>query len=47
MKKIFLSILKKYRFSIFITVFFIGLNIFISTFPSKIIGIIVDLLYDI
>lgn len=47
MKKIFLGILKKYRFATFITVFFIGLNIFILTFPSKIIGIIVDLLYDI
>lgn len=47
MKKIFLGILKKYRVATFLTVFFIGLNIFISTFPSKIIGIIVDLLYDI
>lgn len=47
MKKIFLGILKKYRVATFITVFFIGLNIFISTFPSKIIGIIVDLLYDL
>lgn len=47
MKKIFLGVLKKYRVATFLTVFFIGLNIFISTFPSKIIGIIVDLLYDI
>lgn len=47
MKKIFLGILKKYRFATFITVVCIGLNIFILTFPSKIIGIIVDLLYDI
>lgn len=47
MKKVFWNILKKYRVATFITIFFIGLNIFISTFPSKIIGIIVDLLYDI
>lgn len=47
MKKIFLGILKKYRLATFITVVCIGLNIFILTFPSKIIGIIVDLLYDI
>lgn len=47
MKKIFLGILNKYRFATFITVVCIGLNIFILTFPSKIIGIIVDLLYDI
>ena len=47
MKKIFLSILKRYRVATFITVFFVGLNIFVLTFPSKIIGIIIDLLYDI
>ena len=47
MKKILLSILKRYRVATFITVFFIGLNIFVSTFPSKIIGMIIDLLYDI
>lgn len=47
MKKIFFGILKKYRLATFITVACIGLNIFILTFPSKIIGIIVDFLYDI
>lgn len=47
MKKIFMGILKKYRFATFITILFIGLNILVLTFPSKIIGIIVDLLYDI
>lgn len=47
MKKIFGDILKRYRVATIITVLFIGLNIFVSTFPSKIIGIIVDLLYDL
>lgn len=47
MKKIFFNILKKYKIPTLITIFFIGLNIFVSTFPSKIIGIIIDLLYNI
>lgn len=47
MKKILLDILKKYKIAILTTVFFIGLNIFISTLPSKIIGIIVDFMYNI
>ena len=47
MKKILIDILKKYKIAILTTVFFIGLNIFISTVPSKIIGIIVDFMYNI
>lgn len=47
MKKILGDILKRYKVATFITVLFIGLNIFVATFPSKIIGIIVDLLYDL
>ena len=47
MKKILIDILKKYKIAILTTVFFIGLNIFISTIPSKIIGIIVDFMYNI
>ena len=47
MKKIFIRILKKYRFATFLTVLFILLNIYFLTYPPKIIGDIVDLLYDI
>lgn len=47
MKKIFLEILKKHKIMIFITIFFIALNVFVSTLPSKMIGKIVDLLYNI
>lgn len=47
MKKVLLKILKKYRFASFLTVFFIFLNIYFATYPPKIIGKIVDLLYDI
>lgn len=47
MKKIFTGILKKYKVLILITVLCIGINIFILTIPSKIIGIIIDLFYNI
>lgn len=47
MKKVLLKTLKKYRLTIFLTVFFIMLNIYFLTYPPKIIGNIVDLLYDI
>lgn len=47
MKKVLLKILKKYRLTAFITVFFIFLNVYFSTYPPKIIGKIVDLLYNI
>lgn len=47
MKKVLIKILKKYRFASFIEAFFILLNIYFLTYPPKIIGQIVDLLYDI
>lgn len=47
MKKVLLKILKKYRLTTFLTVFFIMLNIYFLTYPPKIIGNIVDLLYNI
>lgn len=47
MKKVFWKILKKYKLSIFLIVLFVGLNIYVLTLPSKIIGNVVDLLYDL
>ena len=46
MKKIFCDILKKYKVTIFLTVLFIAINMYVLTLPSKIIGIIIDLFYD-
>lgn len=47
MKKVLIKILKKYKLTTFLTVFFIMLNIYFLTYPPKIIGKIVDLLYNI
>ena len=47
MKEIMLKITKKYRFTAFLQVFFIMLNIYFLTYPPKIIGKIIDFLYDI
>lgn len=47
MKKVLTKILKKYTFTALLTVFFIILNIYFATYPPKIIGKIVDLLYNI
>ena len=47
MKKVLLKTIKKYRVTIFLTVFFIVINTYFLTYPPKIIGKIVDLLYDI
>lgn len=47
MKKIICDILKKYKVSIFITIVFIAINMYVLTLPSKIIGLIVDLLYNL
>lgn len=46
MKKIFGDILKKYKVTIFLTVLFIAINMYVLTLPSKIIGIIIDLFYN-
>ena len=43
MKEIMLKITKKYRFTAFLQVFFIMLNIYFLTYPPKIIGKIIDL----
>lgn len=47
MKKIYWNIIKKYKILIVITVLFIILNIIVSTFPAKILGSIIDFMYDI
>lgn len=47
MKKILSKIIKKYWFAISLQVIFIGLNIYFLTYPAKIIGNIIDLLYNI
>ncbi len=47
MKKVIIDILKKYKFRILLQIIFIGLNIYLLTYPPKIIGKIVDMLYDL
>ena len=47
MKKIMLKIANRYKLQAFLQVFFIMLNIYFLTYPPKIIGTIIDLLYDI
>ncbi len=47
MKKIIIDTLKKYKFRMALQIIFIALNIYLLTYPPKIIGKIVDLLYDL
>lgn len=47
MKKVFVKFFKKYKWQILIQIIFIFLNIYLFTYPAKIIGNLVDLLYDI
>lgn len=47
MKQILQSSLKKQAFKIFLIIILIALNSYLLTFPSKILGNIIDLLYDI
>lgn len=47
MKRVIIDILKKYKWVIFISTIFIILNMYLNTYPSMIVGWIVDLLYDI
>lgn len=47
MKNIILKILKKYKIQFIIVWTFILINMYLLTFPPKIIGNIVDLLYDV
>ena len=47
MKKVIIDSLKNYKLVSLIHFIFIGLNIYLLTYPAKIIGNIVDMLYDI
>lgn len=47
MKKILKNLLKKYSIWILIEIIFIGINIYLLTMPSKILGKIIDFLYNI
>ena len=47
MKKVIIDSLKKYKLTSLIHFIFIGLNIYLLTYPAKIIGDIVDVLYNI
>ncbi len=47
MRDIFVKFLKKNKWLLLITVIFIFINIYLAIYPAKIIGEIVDLLYDI
>lgn len=47
MKKVLIDAIKKYKCSCILQIVLIGINMYLLTFPSKIIGQIIDLLYDI
>ena len=47
MKRVIIDILKKYKWIILISTTFIVLNMYLSTYPSMIVGWIIDLLYNI
>lgn len=47
MKKIIINLIKKYKIAIFLMILFITLNMYFLVYPPKIIGEIVDLLYNI
>lgn len=47
MKKVIINSLKKYKWKILLQIIFIGINIYLLTYPAKIIGNIVDMLYNL
>ncbi len=47
MKKIIIDSLKSFKWQILIQIIFITINIYLVTIPAKIIGKIIDLLYDV
>lgn len=47
MKKVIIDSLKNYKWKILIQVILLGINIYLLTYPPKIIGQIVDMLYDL
>lgn len=47
MKKVIIESLKNYKWRILIQIILLGVNIYLLTYPPKIIGHIVDMLYDL
>ena len=47
MKKIIIGSIKKHKWYLIIIIVLICINIYLSTFPSKIIGWIIDLFYNL
>lgn len=47
MKKAIIDSLKKYKWKILLQIIFIGINIYLLTYPAKIVGNIVDMLYNL
>lgn len=47
MKKVIIDTLKNYKWRILLQIVFLGINIYLLTYPPKIIGKIVDMLYDL
>lgn len=47
MKEVIIDSLKKYKWQILIKLVLTGINIYLLTYPAKIVGDIVDMLYDI
>ena len=47
MKKVILDLVKKYKWTVILQIVLIGINIYLLTVPPKVIGAIVDWLYDI
>lgn len=47
MRKVIIDILKKYKWRMLVQLLFIGINIYLLTYPPRIIGNIIDLLYNL
>lgn len=47
MKKVIIESLKNYKWRILIQIILLGVNIYLLTYPPKIIGNIIDMLYDL
>lgn len=47
MKKVIIDSLKNYKWRILLQIILLGINIYLLTYPPKIIGEIVDMLYDL
>jgi len=47
MKKVIIDTLKKYKWVLMTIVIFVSINMYLATYPSKIVGWIIDLFYNI